>query len=188
MQTINVVSAAHHLLIQKIKHSQRILDATAGNGNDTLFLAEHSPATAEIYAFDIQQHALDVTKQKLQEQGLLKKVRLILASHDQVNQYVEEPIDIVMFNLGYLPGGDHALTTDAKTTISALEKTMALLNINGIISITAYRGHQAGCIEHQQLANLLMNLPMRNFTVSCYSMVNHLETSPVLYLIEKVRS
>jgi tRNA1(Val) A37 N6-methylase TrmN6 len=188
MQTMNVVKVAHKLLLDKLKVSNCIFDATAGNGNDTIFLAENSPDKAKIYAFDIQQSALDATKLKLQETAFLEKVSLILASHDKVDEYIKANIDIAMFNLGYLPGGDHTITTVAETTIAALEKTITLLNVNGIIAITAYTGHDAGAIEYSQLVMLLMNLPVRNFTVGCYSMMNHAKTSPVLYLVEKVRS
>lgn len=188
MQTMNVVKVAHKLLLDKLKISDCILDATAGNGNDTIFLAKNSPTQAKIYAFDIQQSALNATKVKLQEGAFLEKVSLILASHDKVAEYIKDNIDIAMFNLGYLPGGDHTITTVAETTIAALEKTIALLNVNGIIAITAYTGHDAGAIEYNQLVTFLTNLPVRNFTVGCYAMINHSKTSPVLYLIEKVRS
>ena len=188
MQTMNVVKVAHKLLLDKLKVANCIFDATAGNGNDTLFLAENSLDKAKIYAFDIQQSALDTTKLKLQETALLKKVNLVLASHDKVAEYIKDNIDIAMFNLGYLPGGDHTITTVAETTIAALEKTITLLNVNGIIAITAYTGHDAGAIEYSQLVTFLMELPVRNFTVGCYSMINHAKTSPVLYLVEKVRS
>ena len=188
MQTMNVVKVAHKLLLDKLKVSNCIFDATAGNGNDTIFLAENSPDKAKIYAFDIQQSALDATKLKLQEHAFLEKVSLVLASHDKIAEYIKDNIDIAIFNLGYLPGGDHTITTVAETTIAALEKTITLLNVNGIIAITAYTGHDAGAIEYSQLVTLLMNLPVRNFTVGCYSMINHAKTSPVLYLVEKVRS
>lgn len=188
MQTINVVNAAHKLVLDKLKDSYCILDATAGNGNDTLFLAENSPAQAKIYAFDIQQSALNATKTKLQEGAFLEKVSLILASHDKVAEYIKDKIDIAMFNLGYLPGGDHMITTSAETTIAALQATVSLLNVNGIIAITAYAGHEAGAIEYNQLVTFLTNLPVKNFTVVCYRMINHSKTAPVLYLIEKVRS
>jgi len=188
MQTMNVVKVAHKLLLDKLKVSNCIFDATAGNGNDTIFLAQNSPDKAKIYAFDIQQSALDATKLKLQEHAFLEKVSLVLASHDKIAEYIKDNIDIAIFNLGYLPGGDHTITTVAETTIAALEKTITLLNVNGIIAITAYTGHDAGTIEYSQLVTLLMNLPVRNFTVGCYSMINHVKTSPVLYLVEKVRS
>lgn len=188
MQTISAVIASHKLLLDRLRTARCIVDATAGNGNDTLYLATHSPATAKLYAFDIQQAALDAARQKLTAKNLMNKVSFILANHATLNQYIEEEVDVAMFNLGYLPGGDHTVTTVAKTTMTAITKVLDLLALNGLVAIIAYPGHDQGIEEYHALVEHLRKLPQRKFTVGCYRMINHAKTSPVLYLIEKVRS
>ena len=116
MQILNPVSVAHKLIQEQVYRAEILVDATAGKGNDTLYLAENSLATAKIYAFDIQELALRCTKEKdCQEKGLERKVTLILDNHANVKQYVLRGVDVAIFNLGYLPGGNHELTTTIDT-------------------------------------------------------------------------
>ena len=39
MQSFNMINVAHTLLLDKVKQAQIMLDATCGNGFDTLFLS-----------------------------------------------------------------------------------------------------------------------------------------------------
>lgn len=187
-QTISAIGAWRRLLAEKLKSASTIVDATAGNGGDTLYLARHSKEDARIYAFDVQKTALDAVRRKLSEASLLAKTELILASHADMDLYVRENIDIAVFNLGYLPGGDHALTTLAETTAAALHKAAALLGENGAIAVVAYPGHAVGLTEERCLFACLTQFPAKFFTVGRYAMINHPNSPPVLYLIEKVRS
>lgn len=188
MQILNPVSVAHKLIQEQVYRAEILVDVTAGKGNDTLYLAENSLATAKIYAFDIQELALRCTKEKLQEKGLERKVTLILDNHANVKQYILRGVDVAIFNLGYLPGGNHELTTTIDTTMPAIEAMLQLLNVGGVVAITAYPGHESGKREYHYLIDFLSNLPVKNYTVSCWSMINHASTAPVVYLIEKVRS
>jgi 16S rRNA C1402 N4-methylase RsmH len=185
MQTISAIDAAHELLKKKLQTALTIVDATAGNGNDTLFLAQNSLESAHIYAFDIQTSALDKTAEIVELYR--NKVQLILDSHVNIEKYVVTRIDVAMFNLGYLPGGDHAITTQADSTMEAVTKIIDCLATNGLLAITTYPGHEEGLLEYNQLVEYLRSLPMQEFTVACYSMLNHTIKAPVLYLIEKVR-
>lgn len=185
MQTISAIKVAQTLLKNPLASAKCIVDATAGNGNDTLYLAQNSPADAVVYAFDIQEAALRETKHKTAE--FEWKINCILDSHAHVERHVAKPIDIAVFNLGYLPGGSHAITTSAETTLAAIEKIIAAASLNGIIAVIAYPGHEAGSEEYRRLAAFLENLPMKNFTVGLYKMINHSEKSPVLYIVERVR-
>lgn len=187
MQTISVIEAARRLIRERLREASCIVDATAGNGYDTLYFALHSPANVKIYAFDIQQGALDATREKLKQASLEHKVELILSSHAKLRDFIAEEIDLAIFNLGYLPGGDHTVTTLAESTVEALAQTVERLRINGLIAVIAYPGHEAGACETQRLEEYLSALPARQFTAGRYSMINHIRTSPVLYLIEKVR-
>lgn len=185
MQAINAVKAAQALLKDPLQKAKCIVDATAGNGGDTLFLASHCPEDAMVYAFDIQEAALEETKRRTA--AFCRKIRYILDSHARVKAYVQEEIDVAVFNLGYLPGGDHSVVTSADTTLAALDSILASLRVNGIAALTVYPGHEAGGEEYRRLAAFVRGLSMRTFTAGLYKMVNHGEKAPVLYIIEKVR-
>lgn len=189
MQTFSTIRLAQQLLRMKLDQARYLVDATAGNGKDTLFLAKHSPDSAVIWSFDVQATAIDHTGCLLQKHGLMHKVRLIHDSHIHIASYLEQNagLDIVMFNLGYLPGGDHCVTTRAQDTVLALQTVVQRLNCGGVVSIVAYRGHEAGREEEQGIEALLAALPAAFFTVGHWTMLNHASHSPVLYMVEKVR-
>jgi len=187
MQTLNSIRLAQELLLPKVAHACCIVDATAGNGKDTLFLAENSPEHAIIYAFDIQENAIEASRKRLIEHHLDSKVRLILDSHANVQAYIGSSIDVAMFNLGYLPGNCHETMTMAESTIHALAAVVGQLSVGGIISIVAYPGHYHGQEEHHAVRSYVMTLLPEQFTVVCLDMINHSKKPPILYLIEKVR-
>ena len=187
MQTYNTVKLAHYLLLPKLYHADCVVDATAGNGNDTLFLAANTADNAKILAFDVQQEALSATKEKLVAKGLDKKTQLILDSHENIGQYTES-IDVAMFNLGYLPTGDHDLCTRPTSTINALTEVLSLLTVHGLVSVNTYSGHLVGAQEQTAVEAWLKLLPNDIYTVGLWTMINHPVHSPKLYLIEKVRS
>ena len=108
---IKAVTMAERLLKDKLVGAKCAVDATCGNGHDTLLLAKTSPRDAIIWAFDIQPVALANTQKLLAEHHLAEKVRLIESCHSHIAEYVHEPVDVAMFNLGYLPGGEISLTT-----------------------------------------------------------------------------
>lgn len=188
LQSFNAVSVAHQLTVLKLATARNIVDATAGNGRDTLFLAQNSGAQAMITAFDIQKTALNKTRQLLTEHRLMEKVRLIADSHANVARHVTEAVDIAVFNLGYLPGGSHEISTNADSTLAAVQQLIALLGAGGLISLIAYPGYPAGHAEHSVLQQYFLQLQPKIFTVSCWQMINHTGKAPVFYLIEKVRS
>lgn len=181
----SAIAVAHSLLLNRLKTAEIIVDATTGNGGDTLFLAENSKAEAKLYAFDIQKEALEAAKVHTKKyQG---KIQFILADHAAIKDHVVEKIDAAMFNLGYLPGGSHGVTTQEKSTLIAVQAVLDKLSLNGLLAIVAYPGHEEGSKEQEALASLLEKLPCRDFTVGCYKMINHKAEAPLLYLIEKVR-
>ena len=178
---------AHQILLMRLPHAQCIVDATAGNGKDTLFLAKHAVSDARVWAFDIQEQAIVKTKQLLLDNQYQNKVKCILDSHCNIDHYIKEKVDIVTFNLGYLPGSSHTITTSVETTIQAINKSIQLLNGNGIITIVAYPGHMPGKEESSALLAQLSKLPQADFNVGCWQMLNQVNEPPVLYLVEKKR-
>lgn len=185
MEVANAVRMAHQFVIHRLHESKLVVDATAGNGKDTLFLAEHTPESTVIWAFDIQQQALSQTQLLLAQHRLSHKVRFVLDSHANIAAYISQPIHIAMFNLGYLPSGDHTISTCSDSTIQAIQQTLQLLAVTGLITIAAYPGYEHGRQECKAVYQYISGLDQRKYTVASWSMVNQLNNPPILYVIEK---
>lgn len=188
MEVVNAVMMAQRLLKPRLATAGLVVDATAGNGKDTLFLAANTPLSAVVWAFDIQSQALTKTNELLTKHNVADKVRLIQDCHAHITRHIKQPVDAAMFNLGYLPGGDHKLSTLPSTTIQAIAQTLQLLNTEGLITIAAYPGFEQGRLELRELNQYLATVDQKKFSVACWSMVNQTNFPPVLYLIEKIRS
>ena len=153
MGYINLVELAQERAKAHIQKGMTAIDATVGNGHDTLMLAEAVGAKGEVFGFDVQQTALSTTRERLSDVGVLDRVKLIRGSHADMRQLLPQSaingVDLVMFNLGYLPGGDKGLITESNSTISALDTALSLLSSQGAISIIAYPGHVGGDSESE---------------------------------------
>ena len=164
--------------LEYINEDSVAIDATVGNGNDTLFLSERC---RKVYGFDIQQEAINVTKQKL----LKENTELFCASHDRMAELIKEKADIVVFNLGYLPNGDHDVTTSAKTTVEAVSQALSLINKGGLVSIVMYWGHEEGKREREAVLNLVRTLDEKTFHVMYISFPNQANCPPEAILITR---
>lgn len=153
MTSFPLVQQAHAALTEILAEGDIAIDATVGNGHDTLFLAREVGAIGTVYGFDIQEAALDTAYRRLQEEGMERRVSLYHAGHEAMAVVLPESVrgrvKAVMFNLGYLPGGDKQRTTGITTTLSALEQARVLLAPGGAISVLAYTGHPGGREEAQ---------------------------------------
>lgn len=187
MRLPSAVAVAHHLIGQALPKARIVVDATTGNGKDTLFLAEKSPENAIIYAFDIQRQALESTEELLSRHGLNHKVKYILDSHANLREHITQPIDIVMFNLGYLPGGNHSITTQAESTILALKQCAELMSVGGLMTVTAYPGHSEGFRENSFVEEFIGSLQQPNYAAACWKMINQKNQPPLVYVVEKRR-
>lgn len=185
MKLTGAVLMAHHLLQARLPQAAVIVDATAGNGKDTLFLARHANQKASFWIFDIQEKALMATKNLLVAKDIMINGTYIHDCHSKLDRYISEPIDIITFNLGYLPGSDHTISTQPSTTIKALEAATALLAPGGIITVVTYPGYQIGYQEHCLIKEFLPSLPQQQYTVACWEMVNQIHNPPILYAIER---
>ena len=159
----SLTEQAQQLLSEKLQTGDYVVDATAGNGHDTLFLAKQVGTEGMVYAFDIQQHAISNTQQLLFENNLPHRVRLFQNSHEHLLKYIPEAlhqnISAVMFNLGYLPGSDKNCITTTETTLTALKQSMQLLKPGGLLSIMLYPGHPGGKEEAQAVLQWAGQLP-----------------------------
>lgn len=182
----NAVAMAHALLTPYIPTARVIVDMTCGNGYDTVFLASHMQETGRLYAFDIQERAITATKRQLADHNLAdSRICCRCGSHDVLLAQLEENPDIIVFNLGYLPHGDHAVHTKSEITVKALKICLNKIAINGIIMIAAYPGTEPGAQEEQAVRSLLQQVPQAEFDVSSWRPVNQVHCPPVLYMVQK---
>ena len=172
---------AHDFLAQVITKDDVVVDATMGNGHDTLFLAK---LAKQVYAFDIQEQALQKTSKRIQEAGLTN-VDLILQGHETVDQFVTE-VKAAIFNLGYLPSADKSIITQPQTTLEALEKLCRMLVKGGRIAIMIYYGHEGGDIERDAVLDFVSQLPQQEYTATIYRTLNQINNPPFLVMIEKL--
>lgn len=181
-----VLPFSKKLIAERLKPGEIAVDATAGNGNDTEFLAQTVGSEGHVYAFDIQQQALDATTKRLGE--LAQRTTLILDSHASVAQYVKGEIGGAMFNLGYLPySEDQSIITKPDSTIAALDALLGMLKKTGIITISVYDGHEGGGEERDALLDYVKTLHQGDVHAIRYELLNQRQNPPFLVAIEKVR-
>lgn len=176
------IHLSHDFLAEVLDKESIAVDATMGNGNDTLFLAK---LAKEVYAFDVQEQALEKTQARLDEAGL-SNARLILAGHETVDQYVTK-LKAAIFNLGYLPSADKSLITLPETTLKALGKILSILEVGGRVAIMVYYGHEGGSQEKDAVLDYVKALSQQEFTVMSYQPLNQINTPPFLIMIEKLK-
>ncbi|MCL6639047.1 MAG: class I SAM-dependent methyltransferase [Firmicutes bacterium] len=181
----SAVHLAQVLVAGRVKRGSVVVDATAGKGNDTLFLARLVGRHGKVYAFDIQAAALAGTLSLLERHGLAGRVELILAGHERLPEFVREPVNAVMYNLGYLPGGDRSIVTRPDTTLASLEAALKMLRPGGRISLVCYPGHPGGRAEYEALESFSSSLDSLCYRVIRTSFINRAAAAPVLIAIEK---
>ncbi len=168
-----------------IKEGVQAVDATAGNGYDTVFLAEKVGPEGHVYSFDVQQEAIDNTYNRLKHKNLHKRVTLLQKSHEYLKQHVPDRVAVIMYNLGYLPGGDRRITTKYDTTIKSIKQALALLLPGGIISIVLYPGHREGAEEKERIIPFCRQLDPNCYDVLNSRLVNKDQPPPELVIIQK---
>jgi predicted methyltransferase len=159
-----------------------------GNGGDTVFLAQLVGKQGHVYAIDIQPAAMEKTKERLEAEQLLERVSFSLDGHQHLAEFVREPVQAVMFNLGWLPGGDHTVTTRTASTRQAVLAALELLKPGGIVTICAYPGHPEGEKELEMLIQLLSSLSNRAYNVLRQTFLNAGPGAPECFVIQKLRS
>ncbi len=180
-----ITELAHHYLQLNVREGDRVIDATAGNGIDTLFLAGIVGKSGHVYAFDIQSEALAATEKKLTENRLKGRVTLINDGHEKLDLYVRDQIAAVIYNLGYLPGGNKDKTTKHETTISSLGIALRLLKNEGLAVLVLYPGHGEGKTEKSQLIKYCDQLSPREYNVLHLRLINQPNEPPELLVIQR---
>lgn len=172
-------------LLKILKQGDVVIDATAGRGRDTLFLAQCVGTEGKVFAFDIQEEAIKATRELLLEQQMLNRVNLFLESHTKIADYVTTEIRAAIFNLGYLPDSRNKIVTQPDTTVKAVAEVLKLLMANGMIAITVYLGHDGGLEESKALINYLSKLPKKDFSILQGIYLNQGESAPYWIMIQK---
>ncbi len=172
-----------------IKPGDVVVDATAGNGHDTLVLAKLAGTAGKVYAFDVQPLALEQTKTLLEKEGFFHNCTLVLDSHENMGSYIPEHekkgLSAVVFNLGYLPGGQKEMTTQNGATLAAVEQALHLIRIGGIVAVTMYPGHPEGAAERESLLRFAKNLSQKTYHTAYLSFPNQKKSPPELLLITR---
>jgi hypothetical protein len=189
MRNKPLTELAHQLIREKLPPGGIAVDATMGNGHDTLFLASTLGTQGEVFAFDIQEQAISATKTRLSECDNCARVTLFNQSHDRISQLLpastHEKINAAMFNLGYLPGSDKQIITRRKSTIAALEALAPLLSEHGCITIMAYPGHEGGAEECSSVVDWVNSLPQSKFKTTIHK--SQSINGPILLAVEKLK-
>ena len=177
---------AQLLLRDAIRPGDLLIDATAGNGHDCQFLAECAGGHGRVLAFDVQEKAIHSTRARIESAGLAGRVTLVQQCHTRMAEHAAvESVSVIMFNLGYLPGDDHAMTTEAEGTLRALKTAESLLKPGGLLSVICYPGHDAGHAEAQAVEIHLSSLAAATWRIAKYAMLGTLQPAPFLLLARK---
>jgi predicted methyltransferase len=191
MAELSLVQQAHRVIAEVLHSGDIAIDATVGNGHDTLFLANCVGATGKVYGFDIQQQALDSAYHRLEQAGQTAQVSLYHAGHEVMAVLLPESVvgqvKAVMFNLGYLPGGDKQRTTTTSTTLAALQTALSMLAPGGVISLLAYTGHPGGREEAELVKAWAASLPTDHFSVSIEVLLSERGNAPEWLVVQRAQ-
>jgi len=175
---VNDISELAQQIIERYNSNFNIgVDCTLGNGHDCDFLRKNFN---KVYAFDIQEEAVNNYKNFEYD-----NVQCICDSHENIKKHIFENIDVAMFNLGYLPGGDKSITTKHDSSIKAVDSALSLLNEGGIITLAIYHGHDEGKVEKEKILGYLKELDSKRYGVMLHTFHNRSEMAPLLIVIEK---
>ena len=182
----SALNIIHRIIEEKVQPGDISIDATAGRGTDTLFLAKLVGETGHVTAFDIQQDAVDSTRALLEANGMSDRADVLLKSHSEMDEVCEEgTVSCITFNFGWLPKGDHNIFTNKSTSIPAIEKGMKLLKSGGIMTLIIYYGRETGFEERDALLEYLPTIDSSRYTVIEMPFVNRPNCPPIPIVILK---
>ena len=165
----------------------RAVDATMGNGKDTRWLCEMVGDSGRVYAFDVQPEAVARTRALLDSEGLAQRAALFCEGHQHMARCVPEPVDVVMFNLGWLPGAEHGVTTRRETTLQAVVAALTLLKPDGLLTICVYPGHEEGSRELEALTEWASALDAKRYDALLKRYMNQPNHPPCLIAVKRKR-
>ena len=169
-----------------IRPGDTVVDATCGTGQDTVVLARAVGSEGKVYAFDIQKNAHLLTEARLKSHGF-NNVHLVMQSFVSMSDHIpERSASAVVFNLGYLPGGDHSITTTADSTLEGLDAALKTIRAGGIVTVVMYDGHEEGAEEKASVLEWAEKLDQRKYHVAYVSLLNQKNHPPeILWITRK---
>lgn len=176
---------ASDVLRRVLRPGDIAVDATMGNGKDTQFLCELVGETGHVYAFDVQSEAVSRTRERLAQAGLFGRATLLLAGHETIREHVKRAPRAVAFNLGWLPGAAHGVTTRVETTLEAVAGACELILPGGVVTVCIYPGHEEGQRELNALLEWAGALSVREYNVLGNRFLNAAPNTPQMLLIQK---
>ena len=183
---MNTLSLVHDVLRRFVQPGFFCIDATAGNGRDTSFLCGLTGREGRVLAFDIQQEAVRRSRERLEADGWSDVAQVVCDSHANMAAYAEpESVDCIVFNLGWLPGGDHSIFTHADSTIAAVEAGMSLLRKGGLMCVSMYYGGASGYEERDALMEYWKTIDQNRYTVLVTQFVNRAGDPPIPVFLMK---
>jgi tRNA1(Val) A37 N6-methylase TrmN6 len=184
MKNYQITQWCSRFIEEQVKEGDICIDATMGNGNDTLLLSRLAGPDGQVLAFDIQEQALQAARQKLLRENAPANYTLFLESHTHMADHVKpDSVSCIVFNFGYLPGGDHSLATRSETSIQALEQSLTLLKKGGLLSLCIYSGGDSGFEERDALLTWLKKLDSHNYLVIRSDYYNRPNNPPIPVLV-----
>ncbi|SMF74637.1 Predicted S-adenosylmethionine-dependent methyltransferase involved in cell envelope biogenesis [Paenibacillus uliginis N3/975] len=195
MGFLSVLSYAHKLATERLQPGGIAIDATAGTGADTLFLAKTTGPRGRVFAFDIQEEALTLTRQRFTKEPAeqLAEVSLHLASHSLMKSSIPAEyhgkVSVIMFNLGYLPAdrSDKQIITLPESTLSALESSLEMLAPGGVVTVVLYPGHEGGRQEAAAVEDWASALSPRTAQAIMYRGIQRPD-APYLIALERKKT
>ena len=184
----SAVGWAQLMMEDRLRPGAAVLDATAGNGHDTLFLARLVGASGRVWAFDVQEPAVLETRRRLDAAGV-HQATVIHAGHETMREHV--PMEFhgrlrgIMFNLGYLPGSDKSVITHTDTTLQALTSAIVLLAPDGLLTIAVYPGHGGGADEQRAITEWAAALSPSAYEVQLIRPINRSASPPECWAVWK---
>ncbi len=180
---IDLLNLHKAFIKEHLREGDVCCDFTMGNGYDTVFLSQTVGEKGRVYAFDVQEQAVEATRKRLAESGCPENYTLIRDSHHRAKEYVHEKIKAGMFNLGWLPGSDRSVFTLRETTLKAVEAAIGLMDRDAVITVAVYPGHEEGDAEGRLLEEYFAGLSRFEVCVTKIKIVNS-PAAPYFFLIE----
>lgn len=190
MKMDKILPFAKSLLHKAVNPGDIVVDATVGNGYDTVFLAGLVGESGHVFGFDIQEEAIAASKDRLIKQNLSERVTLFQSGHEHLFKLIPHighgKVTGAIFNLGYLPGSDKTIVTKPETTIAAIHQLLEIMTSEGIIVLVIYHGHKGGAEERDSLLSYCRQLDQKTAHVLQYQFINQQNSPAFIIAIEKI--
>lgn len=180
----NAQSVARMIMEAMIESGDTVIDATVGNGNDLKYLADKVGDAGHVFGFEIQAEGIKRAEALLFPQ-YEKRVTIIHDTHEKLREYVNTPVKVILYNLGYLPQSDHSITTLRETTLASVQNALQIVQDAGAILLVVYRGHAEGRAEWDVLTTFLKGVAQNEFNVGVFDFLNQANNPPGLITVQK---